>query len=216
MKATISRIDVSAESDITVVAGMSRSGKSAWVKKQLAGRKNILAWDPDGEYVLAGITKPIYTRQDWLKAILLKQNIKFSYVAPINRDEFNFWSLAVLHRGNCTAVAEETADVTHSGKAPQNWGELVRKGAKRGISIFAITQTPTESDKTVLRNARRIACFMVDTDSDISYMAAKMRVPREDIAALQRLEAVIVDKHAPAGMPRVMRFKHSFRPPKTA
>lgn len=216
MTSNVSRIDVSAESDITVVAGMSRSGKSAWVKKQIAGRKNILAWDPDGEYVAAGITRPIYTRADWLRAVLSKQPCRLSYVAPISRDEFNFWALAVLHRGHCTAVAEETADVTHAGKAPKNWGELIRKGAKRHISIFAVTQTPTESDKTVMRNARRITCFMVDRDPDIDYMAREMRVPRADLAALQRLEAVIVDKHAPAGSPRVTRFKHRFPARRTA
>lgn len=216
MPSNVSRIDVSAESDITVVAGMARSGKSAWVKRQVARRPAVFAWDPDGEYILAGITRPIYRRVDLLRAVLDKRPGRFSYVAPISRAEFNFWALAVLHRGDCTAVAEETADVTHAGKAPEQWGQLVRKGAKRGISIFAVTQTPPESDKTVMRNARRIVCFMQDREPDIDYMAREMRVPRAEIAALAKLEALIVDKHAPPGVPRVTRFRHQFPAPKPA
>ncbi len=189
---------------------MSRSGKSAYVKQQVRQRREVLAWDPDGEYVAAGITRPVYRRADWLHLVRSRTSGRWSYVAPISRDEFNFWSLAVLHRGHCTAIAEETADVTHSGKAPVHWGELVRKGAKRHISIFAITQTPPESDKTVMRNARRIVCFMQDREPDIEYMARETRVPREEIARLQRLEALIVDKHAPAGSPRVTRHRLRF------
>lgn len=212
----VSRIDVSAESDITVVAGMSRSGKSAWVKREIARRPVVFAWDPDGEYVTAGITRAVYRRADLLRLARERTPGRWSYVARITRAEFNFWALAVLHRGSCTAVAEETADVTHSGKAPEQWGQLVRKGAKRRISIFAVTQTPPESDKTVMRNARRIVCFLQDREPDIEYMAREMRVPREEIAGLQRLEALIVDKHAAPGQPRVTRFRHAFPAQKRA
>lgn len=207
----VRRIDVSAESDITVVSGMSRSGKSAYVKNLIRARPVLRVWDPDGEYVDAGITRPIYSRQAWTAANNGPHGGRFSYVAPVTRDEFNYWALACLARGNfgpLTVVAEETADVTHAGKAPQHWGSLVRRGAKRRISIVALTQTPSESDKTVMKNARRLVCFMQDRDPDIDYMAREMRVPREQIAALKKLEALILDKHAEGGR-SVTPFRHS-------
>lgn len=217
MQNKISRIDVSAESDITVVAGMSRSGKSAFVKNEIERRPILCAWDPDGEYVEAGISRAVYTRRDLMQWATSPALGRISYVGPVARDEFNFWALCCLHKGNfvkhLTVVAEETADVTHAGKAPKNWGQLVRKGAKRHISIYAITQTPPESDKTVMRNARRIVCFLQDRVPDIDYMAREMRVPRETIASLKRLEAVIVDKHATPDK-RVQMFQHRF--PKSA
>lgn len=208
---TVSRIDVSAESDITVVSGMSRSGKSAYVKYIIASRPVLRVWDPDGEYVEAGITRPVYTRREWTALNNGPHGGRFSYVGPITRDEFNYWALACLHRGNfgaLTVVAEETADVTHSGKAPQHWGALVRRGAKRRIAIVALTQTPSESDKTVMKNARRLVCFMQDRDPDIDYMAREMRLPREQIAALKKLEALVLDKHG-AGGRTVEHFRHS-------
>lgn len=208
---TISRIDVSADSDITVVSGMSRSGKSAYVKYLMRARPVLRVWDPDGEYVDAGITHAIHSRRDWTRINSGPHGGRFSYVAPITRDEFNYFSLACLARGNfgpLTVIAEETADVTHSGKAPQHWGALVRRGAKRRISIVALTQTPSESDKTVMKNARRLVCFMQDREPDILYMAREMRVPAEQIAALKKLEALILDKHAEGGR-TVIPFRHT-------
>lgn len=200
---TISRIDVHAQNDINVVSGMSGSGKSHYVKQKVRTLPVLRAWDPDGEYVAAGITQPIYTRRDWTELCTGPHGGRFSYVGPITVKEFNYWALACGTRGNfgpLAVIAEETADVTHSGKAPQHWGELVRRKArKRRITVYALTQTPSESDKTVMKNARRIVCFMQDRDPDIDYMAREMRVPREQIAALKLYEHLVLDKHAPGG-----------------
>lgn len=208
-------IDVSLGNRITVVVGKSRSGKSAYVKRQVKAARRLLVWDPDGEFVEAGICQPLTTRQQLLDVVSRSAHGRFSYVAPVRRDEFNFWSLAVLHWRNCVAVAEETSDVTSPGKAPEQWGQLIRKGAKRGIVLYGVTQAPSESDKTIMRQARFVVCFVLGRDVDRAYMAAEIDLPKERLQALRTVErqfaeGVIVDKDCP-GADRVKPLRLNFR-----
>lgn len=172
------RIDVTLANNLSAVAGMSRSGKSALVKSEVGKAKRAIFWDPDAEYVEDGVSVAVYDRPALLKIVTERSTGRFSYVAPVNTDEFNFWALAALHWGHCAAVAEETSDVTHPGKAPTYWGQLVRRGAKRGIAVYAVTQFPGESDKTIWRNARRVVCFQME-GTDRSYMAKRLSIPAE-------------------------------------
>lgn len=208
-------IDVSLGSRITTVVGMSRSGKSAYVKRQVKTARRLLVWDPDGEFVDAGITRPLTTRQQLLQVVSGTRAGRFSFIAPVRRDEFNFWSLAVLHWRDCVAVAEETSDVTSPGKAPEQWGQLIRKGAKRGIELYGITQAPSESDKTILRQARFVVCFMLGRDVDRAYMAAELDIPKDRLQQLRTVEGkfcegLVLDKHCFNGA-RVKPVKLTFK-----
>lgn len=208
-------IDVTLGSRITAVVGMSRSGKSAYVKRQVRTRRRLLVWDPDGEFVEAGICQPLTARQQLLDVVSRQAGGRYSYIAPVRRDEFNFWSLAVLHWRNCAAVAEETSDVTSPGKAPEQWGQLIRKGNKRGIELYAVTQAPSESDKTVMRQARFVVCFLLGRDVDRAYMAAELDLPKERLQQLRTVErefaeGLVVDKHCFNGS-RVKPLRLNFK-----
>jgi len=202
------RIDVSLDNNLTAVAGMSRSGKSAFVKRDMGKPARALFWDPDAEYVEAGISTPVYDRRALLEVVTHRKAGRFSYVSPVNTDEFNFWSLAALHWGHCTAVAEETSDVTHPGKAPTYWGQLVRRGAKRGIAVYAVTQFPGESDKTIWRNARRVVCFQLE-GADRAYMAKRLGVQVERFPS-EKFHYLTLDRHAPEAQ-RVTLARLTFR-----
>ena len=54
---------------------------------------------------------------------------------------------------NSVLIFEETADVTSPGKAPDEYGVILRRYLSYGVDIFAITQRPAESDKTAVGNA---------------------------------------------------------------
>ena len=189
-----SRIDVKLGNNLTAVAGMSRSGKSAWVKRDMGKPARALFWDPDAEYVEAGISVPVYDRRTMLDIISNRKVGRFSYVSTVNTDEFNFWALSALHWGHCTAVAEETSDVTSPGKAPTYWGQLVRRGAKRNIAVYAVTQFPGESDKTIWRNARRVVCFQME-GTDRVYMSKRLDLPAERFPRAQ-FDYLVIDRHA--------------------
>ncbi|MGC3976451.1 MAG: hypothetical protein QM771_19020 [Nitrospira sp.] len=74
------------------------------------------------------------------------------------QDDFNFWCEAIYYAGRYVepldAIAEELADVSTPGKAPLHWGILVRRGLKRGITIYAISQRWARQQDRVWKRLR--------------------------------------------------------------
>jgi DNA helicase HerA-like ATPase len=92
------------------------------------------------------------------------------------------------------AVAEETADVTNPGKAPPGWGELVRRGRKREITLYAITQRPAESDKTAFTNASMLHVGNLNRYQDRVYISRELDCAETEIAALKPLDWIERDR----------------------
>jgi len=182
------RVDVTRKAEIITVCGSSGSGKSAWVKQQIAKDKRVIIWDTDDEY--QSITNNRAATIPELTALMRQAGDKKPMCIRLVCDGayFNLWSAAVFAFGNCTAVAEELADVTTPSKAPAGWGQLVRRGRKRGIKIFAVTQRPSESDKTTIGNASAIHCGMLNRSADRKYMAAELDITEQELSALGELE----------------------------
>lgn len=111
---------------------------------------------------------------------------------PDLKADFDFFCRAAFYAGRyvgpVTVIAEELADVSTPAKAPEQWGILCRRGLKRGISIFAISQRWAEADKTAFGNASEYVVFMQSSDDDARYLARKTRIPLEALQALQKLE----------------------------
>lgn len=178
-----------------VVAGASRSGKTAWVRKATAKSARITAWDPEDQWAqLPGWTR-ITTRAQLLAAAKVPGKMKLAYVAGgAIQEEFDFWSGCVMYAGRYVqpidAIAEELADVTSTSKAPGNWGILLRRGLKRGINIYAISQRWSEADKTAIGNASEFVIFRQASGDDVRYLARKTRVPEDQINGLKPLQFV--------------------------
>lgn len=185
-------VDVTLKADITVVCGSSGSGKSAWIKKQLKGRKRVIVWDVDEEYTEEAGFIAVRSMRELLRLLKKRKTGRFSYV-PCALVEFDNWCLAAFGWGKCTAVAEETADVTTPSKAPAGWGALVRRGRKRGISVIGVTQRPAESDKTIIGNASKIHCGMLKRPQDRKYMSLEMDIERAVVDELNPLEWLEVE-----------------------
>jgi len=112
---------------------------------------------------------------------------------PALRDDFDWWADCSLQWGisaPCVVVAEELASVTSAGKAPRAWGHLVRTGLGEGITIYALTQSPSESDKTTVRNASRLHVGRLGYRPDIDYLADLLWVERAELAALSPLQFI--------------------------
>lgn len=182
---------VAPDGSLYVAVGASRSGKTAWVKQQLKKYGAVLVWDVEEMY------KGRRARtQKQLIALVEKlangENFTACYTGPLT--DFDYWSkcafyLAKARQNNpagLAVVAEELADVTTPGKAPEAWGVLVRRGLKRGVDIYAITQRPSESDKTIMGNASVIHCCGLQRANDRKYMAQEMDVPVAELQSLIR------------------------------
>lgn len=185
------------DGELVIISGDSRSGKTAKAVQEMRKHSRVIVWDVDAQWCELLGYKTIRGRAALRAAVMgLSGPARIAFV-PMGNDlkaDFQFWADCVLYwgtyKGPCAAVPEELADVTSSGKASGNWGILCRRGLKRGISLYPISQRWSEADKTAFGNATRYLCFMQATDDDAAYMASKLRIDRAEINNLGRLEYI--------------------------
>jgi hypothetical protein len=181
-----------------VIAGASRSGKTAWTRKATAKEKRVMAWDPEAQWCdLPGYTKAT-TRAQLLQLAQQPGPLRVAYVAGGKLgEEFEYFAgcafYAGRYLGGLAVIAEELADVTTPAKAPGNWGILLRRGLKRGITIYAISQRWSEADKTAVGNASDFVIFRQSSGDDVAYLARKTRIGADRLGALKPLEWVHMD-----------------------
>lgn len=188
---------------LVVIAGASRSGKTAYARQavdsvlpELAGR--AWAWDPEDQWAALPGWQRVTSRAELLQLAHGAGPQRVAFVAGGDLSKaFDFWAGCVQYAcryvAPLAAVAEELADVTSPAKAPGNWGILLRRGLKRGAHIFALSQRWAEADKTALGNASEFVIFRQVTGDDSRYMSRKTRVPESEINALPPLEFIRYD-----------------------
>ncbi len=169
-----------------VVGGVTRSGKTAWTVKAVKGRRRVFAWDPEEQWCELPGWKKI-TRPDELTAEALAPGAKkIAYVAGGDlAPAFAHFCQAVFYSTRkiepTDVIAEELADVTNPGKAPPHWGQLVRRGLKRGGNIYALSQRWQEADKTALSNASEFIFFKQVGRIARSYVEERTGIPEAEI-----------------------------------
>ena len=183
------------DGQLYVIAGASRSGKTAWTRKRIAKARRIWAWDPEAQWCELPGWRKVSTRAELLACAQKPGAQKVAFVAGGQlKEDFDFWAGAVMYAGRYVepldAVAEELADVTTPSKAPGNWGILVRRGLKRGISLYCISQRWSEADKTAFGNASDFVIFRQSSGDDVTYLARKTRVEQGEINGLVPLQYV--------------------------
>lgn len=181
-----------------VIAGASRSGKTVRTYRQTRHFPRVIVWDIEGQWCMQPGFVKVTTRRELLRMTTQNKGPhKIAYVAGGDiQDEFNFFCGCAYYWGRylgpCAVVAEELADVSTPAKAPQEWGILLRRGLKRGITIFAISQRWAEADKTTLGNASIFWVFRTIGD-DTRYMSRKTSVNVAILETLKPLEYVEID-----------------------
>lgn len=173
------------------VAGRSRSGKTAWTLQRVAGAPRVLVRDPRLEYV--GPLKARAVESVGELARLLRntgdQEGRFCYTGPDSGfDALCKLAFAWGQLWPIVFIGEEISDVTTPGKAPDWWGQLIRKGLYYGNHIYSITQRPAECDKTVWGNASVIHTHGFVRQEDREYMARQLGCDVALINGLQQFE----------------------------
>ena len=95
---------------ITGIVGSAGSGKTGWLKQQIASSPRLLVWDIEGQYTER--TKIIRTRAALVKAI--QQDGRYSY-QPNSLDDFDYWARAAFLF--CQIGAESFGDALDGTKA---------------------------------------------------------------------------------------------------
>ncbi|MDD2932755.1 MAG: hypothetical protein PHO76_02610 [Methylotenera sp.] len=183
---------------LVIVSGSSRCGKTAKTVRMVKPFKTVFVWDIEAQWCNQKGFKKITSLAELKKIVIAGKAGKYAYVSGGNiKAEFEAFCKCVFHYGAyfgiCAVVAEELADVTTTAKAPEGWGILCRRGLKRGITIFAISQRWAEADKTALGNATNFYLFRMASGSDIDYMSKKTRVEYRRLEGLKPLEYIHYD-----------------------
>lgn len=195
---------------LVIVSGASRCGKSTQVSREVRTQNRIVAWDPEDQWSEQKGFRKITNRKSLLEALQTPGHVRIAYVpAGDLKAEFDFLCGVVFYVIRFVAplvfIAEELADVTTPSKAPGNWGILCRRGLKRGIVIYAISQRWAEADKTAFGNASEYVVFL-SRPNDIPYIAARSGIPKEEIEALQAFEFIRYDPVRKEKTKKKLRF----------
>lgn len=195
-----------------IISGASRSGKTAWTAKKIKPSRRVFAYDPDDQFsALPGFIR-LTTFAQLAAAADNPNNQRVAFVPSGDiRAAFDFFAKCAFHwgrfHGGGDVVAEELADVTTTAKAPGAWGVLVRRGLKRGLNLYCISQRWSEADKTAFGNASEFVIFRNSSTADIDYIARKTKIPREAMHDLKPLEFIQYD----AATEQIERKKLTFR-----
>lgn len=188
------------------VVGSRGAGKTEWTMQQTHAATRLLVWDSVQQWSKRGLVQPVWSMDELAAAVAADLRapgrLRIGYAGPIKlslRDKSIplfpvFCRIAwawLRRRAGSTLVVEELADVTQPGKAPDSWGEIVRKSRHECASrVFALTQRPAESDKTIAGNADIIHCGRLSLPRDRRSMAEYLDVPIADITRLQSLQFI--------------------------
>lgn len=200
----------SADGEAVFVVGSRGSGKTAWTMQQTNVVTRLLVWDSVQEWTKRGLVAPVYTIEALKDAVVADirkpGRFRIGYAGPISIQLMRggrvqeiplfpvFCRLAwawLRARPGATLVVEELADVTHPGKAPLHWGEIIRKSRHANRSrVFGLTQRPAESDKTLAGNCDVIHCGRLSFPDDRKSLAKYLDVPVADVNSLQSLQYI--------------------------
>lgn len=196
-----------------LVVGASQSGKTHYVTNEIKAARRLLIWDVEEQYC----QEPGMLAIRSMKALgrYLQRNPRHFRVCYIPNslgefEDFCRWAFfalecSYLHAENgerpaTYIVAEEISDVTNPGKAPPAWGQLIRRGLKRNMWLFGVTQSPKESDKTFVRNCSEAHVCGVQGLEEPAYLALKLNVPESHIAGLNRDKKQFLHKNLISGV----------------
>jgi len=200
---------VNQDGRVILVAGFTGSGKSAWVIQRCHRATRLLVWDSDQEWSKRGLLEPVYTidelKQRLVEDIRRPGRLRLGYAGPIKLTLAArppaaakvvplfpvFCRLAwtwIRSAPGKTVVVEELADVTTTGKAPDEWGQIVRKSRKHGADVYGLAQRPAEIDKTIVSNAAEIHTGFLAFPDDRIYIAKCLGVDVRDVEALKPLD----------------------------
>lgn len=172
------------------VAGPTRWGKSAWLKERIYKAPRILVRDPRNEYKTDGVTDISVTTISELAGVLREIGTGEGRVSFFGSDaDFLDWcTLSYLWSQLWPAVivAEEISSCTSAGKAPKEFGDLVRMGLYYGSHIYSVSQYPAQTDTTFWINASMIHCHGFFHDTAAAYMSRVMGVEKDLILNLEK------------------------------
>lgn len=187
------------KASIHAVIGATGSGKTTHVMQCIKRGKptRMLIWDTKGEFAREGYAKPV-TKISEVAALVKAagERGKFAIAFQPSGDrekfkkDFSRLCLIAFHAKNVWLIAEELAEVTESGSAPEGWRKATTQGRSEGLTIYGLSQSPAWIDKFFFGNCSTIRTGRVIQDSHVKTMAQVLGVPGNEILMLNDLEFI--------------------------
>lgn len=188
----MSKIDVTQKADIRAILGAPGTGKSHYLKAEIAKAKRALVWDMEDEYT----DLPAVSLQELPAALHIagKGAVKLRVVpsadAAIRQVEFDLFCRTAMAVGNLLLLAEELRFVTQPSKSPAGWASVTLRGRKRGVRVIGASQRPASIDKDFLGGATLIRCGALGYPEDRKAVAAVMGIDHALIEKLEGFEVI--------------------------
>lgn len=175
---------------VIAVAGAPQSGKSTWMRHQVAKHARVLVFgDWRGEYQAAGFT-PIKGPRELITTLKGHKGAgRYTYRGGLQ--DFDTWclvGLAWVQYFPATLLIDELAGPTNPGKAPRHYGEILRMIAGYGGYAYGCTQRISESDTTIWGVADLLHVHRMVRTGDAEKAARELNCTPQDLLQLPDFE----------------------------
>ncbi len=186
---------------LTIAAfGARGTGKTAWVKQQLAGLKpsRLIVWDFKHDPGMLDMGKPYSALPDFIRAMKAPA-FCIRYLVAHQGDihgQFDVFCKAAWQAGNLVMFVDELPEVTKANKAPPAWRRCVNvgrdytgtDGKRRWLSIIGAGQRPAECDKSFIANCDVVHTGRLANAADAKAMAETLGCDFRELLAIPDLD----------------------------
>lgn len=180
--------------------GARSTGKTSWVKKQIAQLKppRLMVWDFKNDPSLDGLGKAYKSLPDFIKS-LKEKSFQSRYLVNHSGDihqQFNLFCMAAWQAGCLVMFVDELPEVTKANKAPAAWRRCVnigreyqdeKTGQKKWLSIIGAGQRPAECDKSFIGNTDLVHTGRLSHASDARELADSLGCNFRELLVLPNL-----------------------------
>jgi hypothetical protein len=182
--------------------GARGTGKTAWVKQQLArmAPHRLLIWDFKHDPALVDVGTPMASLPS-LIAAAKSPTFRLRYLVDHTRDihaQFDLFCQCAWLAGDLTLFVDELPEVTKANKAPPAWRRCVNvgrlykghDGKERSLTIIGAGQRPAECDKSFISNCDVIHTGRLANQADARDLAQSIGCDYKGLMTLPDLHWV--------------------------
>ncbi len=200
------------------VFGARGSGKTAWVKQQIAafGAPRLLIWDFKNDPSLEDVGQRVTSLAALIQGMKAKA-FQLRYQVNHHGDlqaQFELFCAAAFEAGCLLMFVDELPEVTKANKAPPAWRRCVNvgrdyrdsRGTRKWLAIVGAGQRAAECDKSFIGNADVIHCGRLSNPNDAREMALALGCDARELLALPDLHWIEKNAAKPGLQSGVLSF----------
>jgi energy-coupling factor transporter ATP-binding protein EcfA2 len=161
------------DAEVLVILGTRGSGKSSLAKSLLRSLPRVVIFDTCEEYKAPHVIRSGHP-VELFRYLRKRKRYCVSYVPREPKREWPWVCRIAFALGDMMLCAEEVDQATSAGYSGPEFGNLLRRGRHRGVSVIGISRRPAEIPRELTANAYRIVAFRSTEPRDLAYYRAVM------------------------------------------